>query len=221
MTFDIPVSKDILGLVVLGAGHLNLLETPLRQIDISCSQIAVELGVPKPECCRQCAELGVVTRRGIIDNLDLPVVLLVTNCDVTVTRDFVVTLGNRSSDLMRVQVASSLCVEHANNSLVTHKSNGVFWVEFRFVAVGIEEPVVIGVLVMVASDLLLHRSLWVCLNVRMKQSTTIAHVFQRRPGTICNLERAVLSNFRPLEIRLEQRAHLSITRTRVLQDEEV
>ena len=73
----------------------------------------------------------------------------------------------------------------------------------------------------VACDLLLGRALRVCLDVRMKETSAVAHVLQRHTRAVCYLERAVLSNFRSAQIGLEERAHLGITRTAVLEDQEV
>jgi hypothetical protein len=40
MSLDVPVSEGILRVVVLVASDLNLLETPLREVDITSSQVA-------------------------------------------------------------------------------------------------------------------------------------------------------------------------------------
>jgi hypothetical protein len=37
MSFDVPVSVGIAGVVLLGASNLNLLETPLRKVDVASS----------------------------------------------------------------------------------------------------------------------------------------------------------------------------------------
>lgn len=37
MSFDVPVSVGIAGVVLLGASNLDLLETPLRKVDIASS----------------------------------------------------------------------------------------------------------------------------------------------------------------------------------------
>lgn len=179
MTLNVPVGEDILGLVLLGASDFDLLETPLWQVDVARSEIAVKLSVPKSECSRQSAKLGVIARRGVINDLDLPVILLVTNSDIAITGNFVVSFSNRCGDLVGVQVATRLSVEQPDNCLVTHKLDGIFWVELWLVTVGIEKPVVVRVFVVVASHLLLLRTFRICLNVRVKQAATISHVLQR------------------------------------------
>lgn len=60
VTLNIPVSVDVTGLVLLGASDFNLLETPLRQIDITGAKIAAEVSVTQAERSGQCAQLGVV-----------------------------------------------------------------------------------------------------------------------------------------------------------------
>jgi len=89
------------------------------------------------------------------------------------------------------------------------------------VAVGVEEPVVVGVLVVVASDLLLLRALGEGLNVRVQKTTTVSHVLESGTRAKSDFERAIDSDFGALEVGLEEGAHLSITRTAVLENQEV
>lgn len=49
------------------------------------------------------------------------------------------------------------------------------------------EPMVVVVLVVITSHLLLCGTDWVRLNVRVEQTTTPAHVFERDFGTVRNL----------------------------------
>lgn len=87
--------------------------------------------------------------------------------------------------------------------------------------VGIEKPVVVGVLVVVAGDLLLCRALGVCLYVGMKETSSVTHILQCRAGAVSNLEWAVLANLRSSQIGLEEGAHLGISGAAVLEDQEV
>jgi hypothetical protein len=75
--------------------------------------------------------------------------------------------------------------------------------------------------VVVASDLLLLGTLGVGLDVGVKKTTTIAHVLDGCARTNCNLQRAVLSDLGTLEVGLEKRAHLSVTRATTVKDGEV
>lgn len=59
------------------------------------------------------------------------------------------------------------------------------------------------------------------LDVAVKKTATITHVLDRHPGTKCDLEWGVAANFAAFQVRLEQRAHLSITRTTPRQDGEM
>jgi hypothetical protein len=120
-----------------------------------------------------------------------------------------------------VQVAASLSVDQTNDIVVADKLERSLGIEFGLVAVGVEEPVVVGVLVVVASDLLLLRALGEGLNVRVQKTTTVTHVLESGARAKSDFERAVDSDFSALEVGLEERAHLSITRTAVLEDEEV
>lgn len=70
-------------------------------------------------------------------------------------------------------------MDETDDIAVANEFQGSLRVKLRFMAVGVEEPVVVRILVMVASDLLLGGSLRESLNVRMEESATISHVLQR------------------------------------------
>lgn len=219
---DVPMGVDIARPVLLDTSGLNLLETPLRQVDVASTEVAVKLGVLQAERSNQRPHLGVVSGRSIIDNLDLPVVLGVPNSEVTVTGNFPVSLGDRSGDLVRVEVAAGLSVDETDDIAISDVSDvGVLCVVVRLLSVGVEEPVVVGVLVVVAGNLLLGRAFGVCLNVGVQESATITHVLQSRTGTNGDFKRAVLANFSTPKVGLEEGRHLRIAGTTVLENKEV
>lgn len=201
--FDVPVSVDIAGVVLLDTGGLNLLETPLRQVHVTSTQVAVEINVSETEGGSEGAELGVIARRSVVNDLDDPVVLGVSDGGVAVARNFVVCLGDRSSDGVRVQVAASLGVDQTNDIAVANKLEGSLGVEFGLVAVGVEEPVVVGILMVIASNLLLLRALGEGLDVRVQKTTTVSHVLESGTRAKSDFERAIDSNFGALEVGLE------------------
>ena len=166
-------------------------------------------------------DLGVIPGSSVAHNFNNPMILGVANSGVAVAGNFPITLCNRGSDLVRVEVAAGLGMEQTNNVTVTGVAKLLIRLVLDFVAVGVEEPVVVGVLVVVASDLLLCRTLGVGLNVRVKQSTSVSHVLQCRAGTVCDLERAVLANLSSAQIGLEKGAHLCVTRPAVLENDKV
>lgn len=112
---DVPVSVSVTRVVLLVAGHFNLLEAPLRKVDVASSQIAAQRGVLKTESRSQSADLAAITRCRISDNLNLPVILLISNSEVTVAGNFAVGLGNGGVNVVRVQVAASLGVDKADD----------------------------------------------------------------------------------------------------------
>jgi hypothetical protein len=95
-------------------------------------------------------------------------VFRVSDSRVAVARNFVVSLGDWSSNLMGVQIAASLSVNHADDIAVANELERRFCIKLRLVSVRVEEPVVVGVFVVVAGDLLLLGAFWVGLNVRME-----------------------------------------------------
>jgi hypothetical protein len=219
---DVPVGVDVTRLVLFHTSGLDLLETPLRQVDITSAEIASKIDVSQAERSGQSPEMGIVPRSCIVYNLDLPVVLGVSNSKVAVARNFPISLGDRSGNLVRVEVAASLRVNETDDIAVANVSDFLgLGIVIRLLSVGVEEPVVVGILVVVASDLLLRGALRVGLHVRVKETTTVAHVLESGAGTHSNLQWAVLANFSAPKIGLEKRGHLRITRTAVLKDEEV
>ena len=148
-------------------------------------------------------------------------ILIVADGGIAITRNFIISFGDRSSDLMRMKVTSCLSVYESDDVFVSNISQRSFWIIFWGAPVRIEEPIVVGVLVMVASDLLLARTLRIGLNMRVKETTSITHVLDCRAGTIRNFKRAILSNLRAPQICLEKRAHLSVAWTAVLQNKEM
>lgn len=221
MSFNVPVGEGILWVVVLGAGDLNLLETPLRQVDISGTQITPKRSMPESECGGQGSDLRPIVGGDILDNFNGEMVLIIADGGVAVTRDFLINLGDWCRDIVRVEVAAGLRVNQTENVAVGNKLRWCFCVKLGLAAVGVEKPLVVGILVMVASDLLLSGALWVCLDVRMEKSTTVSHVLNRCAGSVGNLKRAVLSNLRTAKVSLEQGAHLGISWATVFEDREM
>ena len=84
MRLHVPMSKDISWFVLLDAGGFDLLESPLREIHIACSEIAVHVDMFQAESGRQSAYFGVVARSSIIDNLYFPVIFCVPDCRVAI-----------------------------------------------------------------------------------------------------------------------------------------
>lgn len=155
MALNVPVGIDIARLVLLHAGCLNLLETPLRQVDIASTEIASEILVFQSECSRERANFGVISRRRITHNFNHPVILGVADSGVTVARNFPICLRDRSGDLVRVEIAAGLGVDKPNGIAITREAKFLIWLILCLMAVRVEEPVVVGILVMVTRDLLL------------------------------------------------------------------
>lgn len=55
----------------------------------------------------------------------------------------------------------------------------------------------------------------------MEKTTTVTHVLNRSSGAVCDFERAIFSDFGTSEVGLEEGTHLSIAKTRMVEDEEV
>lgn len=216
------MSIGITGVVGLGAGSLDLLETPLRKVNGSSAEIASQNLVLQAEGSGESADLGAIARVGVLDDLNLPVVLLITHSKVAIARNLLVGLGQGSGDLVGMEVAAGLGVDEANSAAITNVTDLVRLLVIRLLpTVRVEEPVVVGILMVVASDLLLVRAFGVGLNVTVKQATTIAHVLDGDAGAESKLQRAVPANLGAPQVSLEERGHLSIARAGVGQNQEV
>lgn len=162
---DVPVSVHIARLVLLDAGRFDLLEAPLRQVDISGSQVAAQYGVPESESGRQGTNFGAVAGRSVVHHLNLPVVLVVSDGDVSITRDLVVRLRNGCGDGVGVQIPTSLSMDKTDSIAIADELQIPIGVKFRLLAIRVNKPVIVGILVVIAGDLLLVGSLRECLNV--------------------------------------------------------
>ena len=209
--FDVPVRVRIPGIIILRAADLNLLEAPLRQVDVAGAEIASQNRVFQPECRRECSNSATIPGSYIANHFDFPMVLGVSDRKIAVARDFLVTLGNRCRDFVRVQIATGLGVHQPDDVAVADEARRSFGIVLDVGSVGVEEPVVVSILVVVASDLLLARALRVCLNMGMKQTATVAHVLNGDPRAKGNLEGAILSDLGAPQVCLEERTHLRIS----------
>ena len=155
VALNVPMGIRVSWVVVLGASHFDLLETPLWQVHVACPEIATKIAVFESEGCRQGSKFGPVSRCRIGNDLNNPVIFGVTNCGVAVTGNFPIGLGDGRSDAMGMKVAAGLCMDHAKYIAITNISERRFRVKFWLTTVWIKEPVIVGVLVVIAGDLLL------------------------------------------------------------------
>jgi hypothetical protein len=187
MSFDIPMSIRITRVVVLGASHLNLLETPLRQVDITGTEIATQYFMLETEGGCQGSDSASVTRGGVSDNFDLPVIFLVANGKITVARHFTITLGHGSRHFVGMQVSASLGVDQSNDCSVGDESKVGLFIVFLLATIRVEEPVIVGIFVMITGNLLLCRAFRVGLDVRVQETASIAHVLDCSTRSIGDL----------------------------------
>jgi hypothetical protein len=100
VSLNIPMGVGVARVVLLGAGNLDLLETPLRQVHVASSEIAAKNLMLETEGGGESADLAAVTGGRVADNLDLPVVLFVANGQVTVAGNLLVASCDRSSNIV-------------------------------------------------------------------------------------------------------------------------
>ena len=92
----------------------------------------------------------------VVDYLNAPVVMHVTNSRVAVTRYFVVELRYRSRNVMRMQISCGWTVLQANDVAVAEVADFIVEVQRRLIPAGMDDPFVVVVFVVVTSDLLLR-----------------------------------------------------------------
>jgi hypothetical protein len=221
VALDVPVGEDITGLVVFRATNFDLLETPLRKVHVASAEVTSKIGMLQAESSGQSPKLRLIFRSRIPHNLDNPVVLGVSNSRIAVARNFPLRLADRSGDLMRVEIAAGLSVNETDGVPVPRETRSLFWDIFYVTTVGVEEPVVVGIFVVIAGDLLLCGTFRVSLVMGVKKTTSVTHVLESCARAIGNFQWAIFSNFGTSQVGLEKRAHLCIAGTAVLEDEEV
>lgn len=158
MTLNVPVRVLILGIVVLVARHLDLLETPLRKYSIRCDQVAARVEVPESQPCRKRMDpvkLGARTSNEVVNDFDNPVIVRISDSSIAVARDFVVEFRDRSHERMRVQVAASRGMNEAKGVAMLEEAQLSIRIDGRVLPSRRNEPVIVLVLVMIARDLLL------------------------------------------------------------------
>lgn len=84
VALDVPVGVHVPGVVGLGAGDFDLLETPLGKVDIASAEVTAKIRVLQTERSSQGPDLGIVASGSVIDDLDLPVVLGIADGHVSV-----------------------------------------------------------------------------------------------------------------------------------------
>src|SRR5271155_1497316 len=108
MTFNVPMRVGILGIVILTAGHFDLFESPLRQIDVRGSQITSKHLMFKSERSHQRPNLRSIARIQVLDNINNPMILIISNSQIAITRNFILALCNGSRNRMRMQIPSGM-----------------------------------------------------------------------------------------------------------------
>lgn len=122
---------------------------------------------------------------------------------------------------MRVQVAASLRMDKSNHSIVAKETGVGRLVVVSVTAVRVNKPVVVGILVVVARNLLLVGTFRVCLHMRVQQTTSVAHILNSDSRADSDLERAIDTDLSSAEVCLEKGAHLGITWTGISKHGEV
>lgn len=135
MTFHVPISVDILEVVLLVTSYFNLLEAPLRKRYVRRAQVTVEVGVPESQPgCQSVDSLDPVlaTRNHIVNDLDNPVIVTVTKRGVAISGNFVMILGHGRWNGVRVQVSARRSVDQANDAAVLQEFKRGLGIVFSF-----------------------------------------------------------------------------------------
>lgn len=180
MAFNIPVRMSIAGVIVLITSNFHLLETPLWQDRVGGTEITPKQLMTEPQTSSKrmnLVHLALLAQLDIIYNLDNPVVLIVSYSSVAVARNFVVVFGDRSWDRVGVQITSGGDMTQTNNVAIFQEPDGTFGVINRLVPSRKDHPVVVLILVVVASDLLLFGTNGERLYMGVQQTASIPKVF--------------------------------------------
>lgn len=85
-------------------------------------------------------------------------IFLVTNSRVSITRDFSVGFGNRGRYFMRMQISAGLGMDQTKNVTIGNKFQISICIKLRLMSIRIEPPLVVGIFMVVTSNLLLCRT---------------------------------------------------------------
>ena len=102
MTLHIPIRMRILRIILLITANLNLLEPPLRQDRIRRSEVTPQVVMLEPQPGRQRMYPVHLGPFQIVHNLDSPIIMVVPNRFVPITRHLIVELGHGRDDCVRV-----------------------------------------------------------------------------------------------------------------------
>ena len=237
MTLHIPICMNILRVVLLVTADLDLLEAPLRQNRIGRTKVTPKQPMTEPQPCRKRMDAVHMRAFDIIYDLDLPIIPCVSNTRVAIAGYFVVEFRDGRENGVRVEVPRGWRVLESDDVPVLEVPQLLIRVVLRLIPTGEDNPVVVVVFVVIAGDLLLVGADRVGLYVRMQQSTTPAHVLEcdlgavgdlwnftrKKSTTVAEKERTerISREIIPDQVGLEKRAHLSVTRTGVIENHEV
>ena len=98
VTLDVPVGVHVAGFVLFDTRCFDLLEAPLRQVDVSSSQVAIKINMLQAESSRERPNVGIVSGSCVANDFDLPVILSVADGGVAIARNFIITLGDWGSN---------------------------------------------------------------------------------------------------------------------------
>lgn len=100
----------------------------------------------------------------------------------------------------------------ANDTPVLNVSNWFLVIDRWFIPGWTDHPIVVIILVVIAGNLLLHRTDRESLNVRVQQSTTVSIVLYGHSRSISDLKRT-LRKVIASEMGLKEGTHLGVTRS--------
>ena len=93
MTLNVPVGVDVTSVVFLITTNFNLLETPLGKDRIGCTEVAPKNLMAEPKSGGQGMDridLVLASTLDVVDDFHNPVVVVITDGQVSVTRHLVV-----------------------------------------------------------------------------------------------------------------------------------
>ena len=181
---------DVIRVVLFDTRDFDLLEAPFRKDRISCPKVASEFLMAEAHASRKrmySVNMLFTSSLQVIDYLDFPVIMIVANSSVPLTRNFVIQFRNRCRNVMGVQIASGRTVLKADNVTILEELNGTINIKRQLVPSRMNDPLIVVVLVMIASHLLLIRTNWISLDMRVEETAAIAHIFQCDLRSKCDI----------------------------------
>lgn len=165
MTLHIPVRMYVLRIVLLIAADLDLFISPLWENRVRSTKVTSKLFMAEPQPRRERMYTINLFALDIIHDLDLPIIAYISNSRVAVAGNFIVELRDGREDGVGVEVTRSGGMLQSDDVPIFEEPQLFIRVILFLLPPWENDPIIVVVFVVVASNLLLVGTDGICLHV--------------------------------------------------------